>query len=58
VRNWLRLYTAEGLEALCTLQYQGSKGHLSTGQSEQLRAEVQTCGSLVLRGGIEILGSR
>jgi transposase len=41
VRNWLRLYTKQGLEALCTLQYHGSKGQLSKAQSEQLRDEIQ-----------------
>jgi transposase len=42
VRNWLRLYTTQGLEALCTLQYQGSKGQLSQAQGQQLREEVKS----------------
>jgi transposase len=42
VRNWLRLYRKQGLDALCTLRYQGDPGALSASQAEQLRKEIQT----------------
>jgi transposase len=42
VRNWLRLYRKKGLDALCTLHYQGDPGELTSSQAEQLKAEIQT----------------
>jgi transposase len=42
VRNWLHLYRQKGLDALCTLHYQGDPGELSASQAEQLRDEIQT----------------
>ena len=42
VRNWLRLYGKKGLDALCTLHYQGDPGELTSSQAEQLQAEIQT----------------
>src|SRR5262245_39795811 len=42
VRNWLRLYRTKGLDALCTLHYQGDPGELTASQTEQLRKEIQT----------------
>jgi transposase len=42
VRNWLRLYRRKGLDALCTLDYKGDPGHLTSSQAEQLKAETQT----------------
>ena len=42
VRNWLRLYRKKGLDALCTLHYQGDPGELASSQAEQLQVEIQT----------------
>jgi transposase len=42
VRNWLRLYRKKGLEALCTLHYQGDPGTLTPFPAEQLKAEIHT----------------
>jgi transposase len=42
VRNWLRLYRQKGLEALCTLHYQGDPGTLTPSQAEQPKAQIQT----------------
>ena len=42
VRNWLRLYRKKGLDALCTLHYQGDPGELTSSQAEQLKAEIRT----------------
>ena len=42
VRNWLHLYRKKGLEALCTLHYQGDPGALTAPQAEQLKKEIQT----------------
>jgi putative heme-binding domain-containing protein len=42
VRHWLRLYRTKGLDALCTLHYQGDRGELTASQAEHLRAEIQT----------------
>src|SRR5262249_7958072 len=44
VRDWLRLYRAKGLDALCTLHDQGDPGELTASQAEQLRKEIQTGG--------------
>jgi transposase len=42
VRNWLRLYRRKGLLALCTLHYKGDPGEVTSSQTEQLKAEIQT----------------
>jgi transposase len=42
IRNWLRLYRKKGLDALCTLHYQGDPGELTAPQAEQLKKEIQT----------------
>jgi transposase len=42
VRKWLRLFRTQGLEALCTLQYQGSTGRLRPAQIERLQQQVAT----------------
>lgn len=40
VRKWLRLFRSQGLDALCTLLYQGGKSRLRPAQIEQLKQEV------------------
>jgi transposase len=42
VRNWLRLYRKQGLEALCLLHYKGDPGELTSSQAEKLKGEIQT----------------
>jgi transposase len=42
VRKWLRLFRTRGLDALCTLGFQGDPGKLRPAQVEQLREEVAT----------------
>jgi transposase len=42
VRKWLRLFRSRGLDALCTLQYQGGQGKLRLAQVERLKEEVAT----------------
>lgn len=42
VRKWLRLFRTRGLDALCTLQYQGGHGKLRLAQVERLKEEVAT----------------
>jgi transposase len=42
VRKWLRLFLTKGLEALCTLHYQGDPGKLRLAQVERLKAEIAT----------------
>ena len=42
VRKWLRLFRTQGLEALCTLHYQGGTGRLRPAQIERLKQEVAT----------------
>jgi transposase len=42
IRNWLRLYRKNGLDALCTLHYRGDSGELTLSQAEQLKAEIRT----------------
>jgi transposase len=38
--TWLRLFRNQGLDALCTLNYQGDPGELTTRQVDRLKAEV------------------
>ena len=40
--EWLRTYRNRGLEALCTLHYQGDPGKLSADQVDQLKQKVST----------------
>jgi transposase len=40
--EWLRLFRNRGLEALCTLHYQGDPGNLSAAQVERLKEEIST----------------
>ena len=40
--EWLRVFRNKGLEALCTLHYQGDPGKLRPHQIARLRAEVST----------------
>src|SRR4051812_19428447 len=40
--EWLRVFRNEGLEALCTLHYQGDPGKLTADQVEQLKTQVST----------------
>jgi transposase len=42
VRKWLRLYRTQGLDALCTLGFQGDPGNLRPTQVERLKEEVAT----------------
>ncbi len=42
VRKWLRTYRTRGLEALCTLHYQGDPGKLRPAQIERLKTEIAT----------------
>jgi transposase len=42
VRKWLRLFRTKGLEALCTLHYQGDPGKLRPAQIERLKTEIAT----------------
>ena len=42
VKNWLAQFQAGGLESLCSLDYQGDPGGLSSGQIDQLKQEVAT----------------
>jgi transposase len=42
VRKWLRLYRTQGLDALCTLGFQGDPGNLRPAQVERLQEEVAT----------------
>jgi transposase len=42
VAEWLRLFRNRGLDALCTLHYQGDPGNLSAAQFERLRQEIST----------------
>jgi transposase len=42
LRNWLRLYRKQGLEALCLLHSQGDPGERTSTQAEQRKAEIQT----------------
>jgi transposase len=42
VRKWLRLYRTQGLDALCTLGFQGDPGNLRPAQLERLQEEVAT----------------
>jgi len=42
VRKWLRLYRTDGLDALCTLGFQGDPGKLRPAQVERLKEEVAT----------------
>ena len=42
VRKWLRLFRTQGLEALCTLHYQGGTGRLRPAQIERLQQEIAT----------------
>jgi transposase len=42
VRNWVRLFQTEGLEALCSLEYNGDPGSLTKTQLDQLKKEVAT----------------
>jgi transposase len=42
VRKWLRLYRTHGLDALCTLGFQGDPGKLRPAQVERLKEEVAT----------------
>src|SRR5262245_51396646 len=42
VRKWLRLYRQGGLDALCSLRFQGDPGDLSPAQVERLKQEVST----------------
>jgi transposase len=42
VRKWLRLYRTQGLDALCTLQYQGGSGKLRAAQIKRLKTEIAT----------------
>src|SRR5512135_1093949 len=42
VRKWLRLFRTRGLEALCTLHYQGDPGKLRAVQIERLKTEIAT----------------
>ena len=40
--EWLRIYRNRGLDALCTLHYEGDPGNLSAGQVDKLKEEVRT----------------
>jgi transposase len=40
VGDWLRIFRNKGLDALCTLHYQGGPGRLRPAQVEELRQEV------------------
>lgn len=40
--EWLRVYRNKGLDALCTLHYQGDPGKLSAHQVDQLKEKVST----------------
>ncbi len=40
--EWLRVYRNKGLDALCTLHYQGDPGKLSAHQVDQLKEQVST----------------
>jgi transposase len=42
VKNWLALFQAEGLEALCSLEYKGDPGWLTSAQCDQLKQQVAT----------------
>jgi transposase len=42
VRKWLRLFRTRGLDALCTLGFQGDPGKLRPAQVERLKEEVAT----------------
>ena len=42
VRDWLRSFRKQGLDALLALHYKGDSGNLSPAQIEQLKAEIQT----------------
>src|SRR5215471_993100 len=42
VRKWLSLYRQGGLDALCSLRFQGDPGSLSHAQLERLKAFVAT----------------
>jgi transposase len=42
VRKWLRLFRTQGLDALCTLGFQGDPGKLRPAQVERLKEEVAT----------------
>lgn len=42
VRNWLRLFRNQGLDALCTLRFKGDPGKLGPAQIERLKAEIAT----------------
>src|ERR1700693_2937457 len=39
---WLRIYRNKGLDALCTLHYQGDPGKLTAQQVQQLKDKVST----------------
>ena len=49
VRKWLSLYRQGGLDALCSLRFQGDPGSLSHAQVERLKAEVSTSRFLAAR---------
>src|SRR5829696_2883976 len=40
--EWLRVYRNDGLDALCTLHYEGDPGKLAPHQVARLKAEVGT----------------
>src|SRR4051794_28797517 len=40
VRKWLRLFRNHGLDALCTLRFQGDPGKLRPAQVERLKEEI------------------
>jgi transposase len=42
VRKWLRLFRTQGLDALCTLGFQGDPGKLRPAQVKRLKEEIAT----------------
>jgi transposase len=42
IRNWVKLFRTEGLDALCSLDYTGDPGRLTRTQLEQLKEEIAT----------------
>jgi transposase len=42
VTRWLGVYVEEGLEALCTMHWQGDPGELSNEQLEALKSELRS----------------